>query len=109
MNARICFCLRDVDIDDPRMRNRTSQKFGMQHSRKHKVICILQFADALRFGVDFDEGLSNYTQVISGRTLAAARSCEADAADPIAVESMRTLALGGEHGGRAGSAVADLA
>src|SRR5262249_16741030 len=65
LNARIGFCLVDVDIDDARMRNRTSQKFGMQHSWKYKVICILQFADALRLGVDFDEELSNYAQVIS--------------------------------------------
>jgi hypothetical protein len=35
----------------------------MQHSRKHKVVCVFQFTNALRLGIDFDQGFSDDSQI----------------------------------------------
>src|SRR5207248_6728515 len=62
MDAGVSLRFRNINIDDARMRNRTAQEPGVQHSRKHDVICVLQLADALCFGIDLDEGFSNDIQ-----------------------------------------------
>jgi hypothetical protein len=36
----------------------------MQHSRKNKVVCVFQFTNALRLGIDLDQGFSDDSQTL---------------------------------------------
>src|SRR5215510_5036974 len=65
VDTGVGFRFRNINTDDACMWDRTSQKFGVEHSWKHKIVCVFQFANALRLGIDLDQGFSDDAQTFS--------------------------------------------